>query len=185
MEQSTAQISTPVADDDNLISAVDHSEHVIGFAGSEVDPEVGQVDRVAVEVAGPRGVEARLDVAVVDDPGVVVADIADKVGDVVGPVQASVDHPQEGALAVDGRRVRHGRHQRQILDSFSVEANKVGTADTVFVDAHDTVCGSVNRVEAHAVEFLVERVSAGERDRVHHLIGAGGDVEGADVIAHA
>ena len=146
---------------------------------------MGQVDGVAIEVTGPRGVEYRLDVAVVDDPGVVVADITDKAGDVVGPVQASVDHPQEGALAVDGRRVRHGRHQRQVLDPFGVEANKVGTADTVFVDAHDTVCGTVNRVESDAIEFLVERVSTGERDRVRDLIGAGGNVEGADVIAHA
>ena len=185
MEQSTTQVGTPVADGDHLVSAVDNSKHVIGLAGSKVDPEVGQVDGVAIEVAGPRGVEYRLDVAVVDDPGVVVADIADKAGDVVGPVQASVDHPEEGALAVDGRRVRHGRHQRQVLDSFGVEANQVGTACTVFVDAHDTVCGAVNRVEAHAVEFLVERVGAGERDRVHDLIGAGGDVEGADVVAHA
>ena len=41
MEQSTAQVSAPVADGDNLVSAIDHPEHVIGFAGSQVDPEVG------------------------------------------------------------------------------------------------------------------------------------------------
>ena len=114
-----------------------------------------------------------------------MADIADQVGDVVGPVQASVDHPQEGAVGIDGRRVRHGRHQRQVLDPFGVETNQVGAPDAIFVDAHDTVCGAVNRIEADTVEFLVEGIGAGERDRVHHLIGTGGDIEGADVVAHA